>query len=226
MTKQFNDDGIPFPDPELMKKWHEAALRDLPSPQDVADLIVSLRWAAELDRIGAANKELPDRLTSIEYMLRSLRACLSTVPVLMEDGALAPLARLHTEIVDLAKGHKSKLFVPITTKPGNQGKGTAQDCIQGMAARALSEFIDAGEPAKQSADRIAQALRKGRRDMRDITGDTVKNWRARLNEGPGARGVSQDALNHYLAPLDIGSTPKARGEALIKAFRHRGEAIG
>ena len=73
MTMKLNDDGVPLPDPELMKKWREAALRDLPTPQvleeDFADLIAALRWASELDRIGAANKDLPDRLTSTEYML-------------------------------------------------------------------------------------------------------------------------------------------------------------
>jgi hypothetical protein len=57
---QFNDDGVPCPNPELMKKWREAALRDLPPPQDLAedfaDLIAAMRWASELDRIGAANK--------------------------------------------------------------------------------------------------------------------------------------------------------------------------
>jgi hypothetical protein len=67
---QLNDDGVPLPDPELMKEWREAALRDLPTPQilaeDFADLIAALRWASELDRIGAANKELPDKLTSTE----------------------------------------------------------------------------------------------------------------------------------------------------------------
>jgi hypothetical protein len=71
MTKQFNDDGFPYPNPELMKKWREAALRDLPPPQDLAedfaDLIAAMRWASELDRVGAANKELPDKLTSTEY---------------------------------------------------------------------------------------------------------------------------------------------------------------
>ena len=60
---QFNADGILKPNPELMKKWREAALRDLPPPQDLAenfaDLIVAMRWASELDRIGAANKVCP-----------------------------------------------------------------------------------------------------------------------------------------------------------------------
>src|ERR1700730_126914 len=85
MTMQFNDDDVPLPNPELMKKWREAALRDFPTPQDLAedfaDLIAAMRWASELGRIGAANKDLPDRLTSTEYMLRALLACFSTIPV-------------------------------------------------------------------------------------------------------------------------------------------------
>ena len=70
-------------------------------------------------------------------------------------------------------------------------------------------------------------MRKGRKDMRDVTGETVKNWRARLDEGPGARGAPEDALKHYLAQIDdIGSTSKMRGEYLLKALLERGESLG
>jgi hypothetical protein len=226
MTKQFNADGVPLPDPDFMKKWREAALRDLPPPQELAEhfaeLIAAMRWASELDRIGAANKELPDKLTSIEYMLRSLLTCFSTIPVLMKDGALAPLMRLRAAIVDLADGRQSELFVPIIKKPGNPGKGVVHTALQGLAARALAELA-----IKQASDRVANALRKGRKDMRDVTGETVKNWRKRLDEGPDG-GAPDDALQHYIAPLppEFGDTSKIRGERLLKALRERGEAIG
>jgi len=150
MTTQFNDDGIPLPDPELMKKWREAALRDLPTPQDLANLIAAMRWASELDRMGAANKDLPDKLTSTEYMLRMLLACFSTIPVLMKDSALAPLMRLHAAIVDLAAGRQSALFVPVVKKTGNPGKGVAHAAVQGVAARALAELVDFRRAAKAS----------------------------------------------------------------------------
>jgi hypothetical protein len=229
---QVNDDGVPSPDPELMKKWREAALRDLPTPQDLAedfaDLIAAMRWASDLDRIGAANKDLPDKLTSAEYMLRALLTCLSTIPVLMKDGALAPLMRLHAAIVDLAAGRQSDLFVPVIKKPGNPGKGIAHAAVQGFAARALAELVDSGEQVKQASERVAKALRKGRKDMRNVTGETVKNWRARLDEGAGARGAPDGALKHYIGelPPDIGSTSKMRGEYLLKALRERGESLG
>lgn len=229
MTMQFNDDGVPKPNPAQMKKWWEEVLRDLPPPQDLAenfaDLIVALRWASELDRKGAANKELPDRLTSTEYMIRSLLTCFLTIPTLLKGGHLAPLLRLQAAIVDLAAGRQSDLFVPVIKKPGNPGKGAAHAALQGFAARALAELVDSGEPVRQASDRIANALRKGRKNMRDVTGDTVKNWRARLDEGPGARGTPDDALQHYLAPLplDFGSTSKMRGEMLIKVLRERGD---
>ena len=227
---QFNADGILKPNPELMKKWREAALRDLPPPQDLAenfaDLIVAMRWASELDRIGAANKDLPDRLTSTEYTLRALLACFSTIPVLMKDGALAPLMRLQAAIVDLAAGRQSDLFVPVIKKPGHPGKGVAHTTIQGIAARAFAELVDSGEPVKQASDRVANAVRKGRKDMRDVAGETVRNWRKRLDEGPG--GAPDNALQHYIAPLppEIGSTSKIRGETLLKVLRERGEVSG
>lgn len=62
--QELDDDGVPLPDPELMKKWRAEALRDLPPPEDFAALIAGMRWASELDRIGAENRDLPDRLTS------------------------------------------------------------------------------------------------------------------------------------------------------------------
>lgn len=230
MIMQFNDDGLPLPDQELMKKWREAALRDLPPPQilaeDFADLIAAMRCAFELDRIGAANKDLPDGLTSIERMIMALLTCFSTIPVLREDGALAPLMRLHAAIVDLAAGRQSELFVPVIKKPGNPGKGVAHAAVQGFAARALTELVDSGEPVEQAADRVARAVREGRKDMGDVAGKTVKHWRARCKEGPGARGVPDDALEHYRATLDIYGTSKSRGEYLLKALRERGELLG
>jgi len=196
MTTQFNDDGVPWPDPELMKKWCEAALRDLPPPHELAenfaDLIAAMRWASELDRRGAANKELPDRLTSTEYMLRSLLTCFLTIPTLQKH--LGPLMRLKAAIVDLANGRQSELFVPVIKKPGAPRKSAVHAFVQGMAARALAELVDSGELVKQASDRVANAVRNGRKDMRDVRGETVKNWRARLEEGLGARGAPDDAL--------------------------------
>ena len=91
----------------------------------------------------------------------------------------------------------------------------------------LAELVDSGERVKQASDRVANAVRNGRKDMRGVTGETVRNWRARLEEGIGARGAPDDALKHYLALLDnIGSTPKAHGEYLLKALRERGESLG
>jgi hypothetical protein len=227
---QFNDDGVPWPDPEHIKKWREAALRDMPAPQelaeDFADLIAAMRWASELDRIGAKNKDLPDRLTSTEYMLGALATCFLTIPLLREGGQLAPLMRLQAAIVDLADGRQSDLFVPVIKKAGNPGKGVAYAMLRGLGARALDELVDSGEPVKQASDRVAKAVRKGRKDMHDVTGETVKNWRERLMEGP--RGAQDDAWKHYreALPPETGSTSKMRGETLLKSLRERGEIFG
>ena len=227
---RFDVDGVPVPDQELIKKWHEAALRDLPPPQVLAEnfayLIAAMRWASELDRIGAANKDLPARLTSTEYMLRALLTYFVTIPILREGGHLAPLMRLQAAIVDLAAGRQSDLFVPVIKKPGNPGKGVAHAALQGIAARTLAELVDSGEPVKQASDRVASAVRKGRKDMRNVTGETVKNWRERLMEGP--RGAQDDAWKHYMEslPPEAGSTSKMRGEYLLKVLRERGEIFG
>ncbi|MDQ6702870.1 MAG: hypothetical protein M3Z96_07085 [Pseudomonadota bacterium] len=114
----------------------------------------------------------------------------------MKGGDLAPLIRLHAAIIDLANGRQSDLFVPVSKKPGLPGKGVAHAAVQGIAARALAELVDSGEPVKQAAGKVANALRKGRKDMRNVTWETVKNWRSRLDEGPGARGTPEDALIH------------------------------
>jgi hypothetical protein len=227
---QFDDDGVPLPDPEFMKKWRQAALRDLPPTDELrenfADLIAAMCWASELDRIGAANKELPDKLTSTEYMLRALLVCFLEIPTLQNN--LGPLMRLKAEIVDLANGRQSELFVPVIKKPGAPRKSTVHAFVQGMTARTLDELVDSGEPVKQASERVANALRKGRKDLRDVTGDTVRNWRARLEEGPGASGAPDDAWQHYRAPLppDFGSTSKMRGENLLKMLRNGFPALG
>jgi hypothetical protein len=228
MQKNYNDEGLPLPDPELIAKWRKEALQNLPSPDDWADFIAHVRWAAELDRIGAMNKDLPDRLTSIDYMLRAFLTCFLKISVLGKNGNLAPLMRLRAAIVDLANGRQSELFTPVNKKPGHPGKGVALAYVQGFAARALSELVDSGEPVKTAAGRVANALRKGRKDMRGVDSNTIKNWRARLEEGPNARGAPDDALKQYLAPLPpgIGTTSKLRGESLLKALRENGEGLG
>jgi len=66
---KLNDDGVPLPDPELMKKWREAALRDLPTPQDLANLITAMRWASELDRIGGPGLWKSKPIAPLAYIL-------------------------------------------------------------------------------------------------------------------------------------------------------------
>ncbi len=77
------------------------------------------------------------------------------------------------------------------------------------------------------AKRIAKAVSAARRDMQDVTHETVKNWRERLEQGPGS-GAPEYAIGHYkqLKGDNLGDTSKRRGEALIKIIKTRGHAIG
>lgn len=225
--EQVDGDGLPFPDEKTIAAWRAEALRNPPDPMDVADLMVCLRWAAELDRQGVENPRLPAGMTAVERALNAVWVFLQKQPSLMRSGDAAPLGRLHAAIVDLADGRPSPLFKPVNTKRGNPGRSINYEIIQAFAARALCELIEAGEDPGESAGRVAKAVRAGRRDMPNVTHETVKNWRERLEQGPGP-GASENAIFNYeqLKEDNLGDTPKQRGEALIKIIKTRGHAIG
>jgi hypothetical protein len=213
---------------ELIDQWRKEAVAHMPAPEEWADFIVSLKCAVELDRLGskAEDLNLPEGMTAAQKSVYAI-LCLLKPRALVHDAYLSPLAKLHDAIVDLENGRVSDLFKPRKRRPGNPGKGVGYEVIQGLAARALTELIDGGDDPKLSAGRIATVLRGIRKAMKNVTGETVTNWRERIMQGPGP-GAPGWTIAHYNAalPENFGHTPKERGETLLLALKKNGATIG
>jgi hypothetical protein len=221
-------DSLPFPDEETITKWRAEALAHPPSPDAWADLIALLRWAAELDRRGIDNPDLPPGMTAPQKSLLALLKFLEQHHILMKCGDTGPLFRLYTAVVDLANGRVSPMFKPVERHVGNPGKGLGYETIQGMAAKTLDELVAAGDSPKDAAKRVAAALKKsGREDMENATPVTVIKWREHLREarkpGPGA---PENALRHFNETPWPGLSPRKRGEALLRALKQNAKAVG
>ncbi|CAN2533031.1 hypothetical+protein [Methylocapsa aurea] len=225
---EIDGNGLPFMDDETLAKWRAEALESLPLADDWADLVACLRWANELDRRGIEMEKLPKGLTAAERSLNAILLFMQRQPSLMREGGIAPLMRLHSAMVDVADGIASPLFKPVAKGSGRPGNGITVDTIKGFAARAMSELMEAGDTENDAATKVAKAIRKGRHsDMGDIETKTIKNWRDRLNSGIGP-GASAIAIQQYKEelPHDLGSTPRERGQALLRVLAERGRMLG
>jgi hypothetical protein len=223
----FDGGGLPFADNKTIDAWRAEALRELPQPNDWADFIAMLRHSAELDRQGYAHPGMPENATGCVHALKAVISLLQRQPGLMRRGDLALLLRLHGALVDLAAGRASPIFKPVHRAAGAPGKGATFAHIQGLAARALAELVDGGMPVRDAAQRVARALKTGRKDMGDVTPETIINWRERIEQGPGP-GAPEDAIRSFLEPLppSMGDTPLKRGNNLVKVLKERSAMLG
>ena len=125
-----------------------------------------------------------------------------------------PLLQLQAAIVDLADGRVSPMFKPRERPNRHPGKRQTDAFLMAMAARAMSELMEGGASEAAAALKVARAL--------GGKASTIKNWRDRLNQGPGP-GAPQAAVDHYRAPLPSwpGSTGTQRGERLLALMKER-----
>lgn len=150
----------------------------------LAELYLSLVWNAEQDQLGATNPKLPDGATTAERALYYIIGYLQNSPVLVRNGALDPLMRLHGALADLEKGRRSPMFDPVVTpRGGNPGTG-APDLIIGFAARAMDELIAAGARRNEAAKSVAKVVQP---QYREVTATTVAKWRDGCREGDRRR---------------------------------------
>jgi hypothetical protein len=191
---------------------------------DITDMIAALIETGSPD---ADTGELPPGLEAARRQIMIFHAFMSSIPDLQYREVLEPLRQLESAFADLADGRRTEMLTPVNRGKGNPGKPSIFTFLQGLAARALHEFVEAGELVKSASDRVAKAL-GGRNDMAKVTGATVRNWRARLQEmrdgSEPSPGAPLDAWMHYMAPLPpaYGATPKQRGEALLKFLSDHG----
>jgi hypothetical protein len=171
----------------LFRQRMQEVRQSPPDLVDVANMIAVISAAATRERDKVSKGETPDEREAVELCLQAVLQFLRKQPRFMERGDIAPLLRLHAALSDLSIGKTSDLLKPAKKlKSGSPGDGITRKFIKAIAARALSEFIKAGEDINHSASRIARALKSGRRDMGHVNAETVVNWRERFEQGEGA----------------------------------------
>jgi hypothetical protein len=223
-AEELDEDGLPRPDDATLAALRAEAKREPPSPDFWADLYASLVWAAELERCGARNAELPEGATTSEYALHAVIAFLQATPSLNRLAAIGPLLRLDTALVELADGRVSPMFKPVKKRGGSPGAGVPPVAI-GLAARAMDELIRAGSGRSEAARQVAIALQTA--GYRRVSAKTVANWRDGCNEGPGGR-VPGDAVKSFRDPLPpgMGDTPARRAASLLERLKRARALLG
>jgi hypothetical protein len=186
---------------------------------------VTLRCIAEIERRGLRNAELPPGVTGPERAQRAVLRFLQQQDCVMQHNAAAPILRLNSAISDLADGRVSPMFRPVNRRPGRRTTSRVEALIMGMAARAMSELMEAGATLDEAARQVAQAIRAGGViGHKKISAATVKNWRARIMEGPGA--APPEAIAHFREPLWPDATAARRGKNLLTVLRQAGARLG
>ena len=199
-----------------------------PLRSDIDEMLAAISVAATRDR----EKEPPNELESAELSLRLVVQFLEKQAGLMEQGDFQPLLRLHRALCDLIDGKQPDMLRPKKSRKGGRPRSDSlRTFYQARAARALSDFFDAGEDLEQSARRIAREVKVLGRSFRDVEWSTIVNWRERLEQGAGysaakleegvVPGATKDAVLEYLISIP-GQTPKERGENFMKAIARRG----
>ena len=185
-----------------------------------ATLYGSLRQAIEIQKAGGEFDNAPTGAMAAEAGLQAVVDFLQACPELMQAGAVGPLTVLSAALRDLQKGKRPSFLLPRNVTGGRPGTGEARAAVIGFAARAMKELMDAGETAPEAAKAVHKAIKVGKAaGWKKTSPATIKNWRARCEEGPGP-DISSRAIEHYKAPLpqDMGDTPTVRAKNLIKVL--------
>jgi hypothetical protein len=206
-------DGLPLPDQATFNalRSESGALTARPKASEWADLVAMLRWAAEVRRRGEDADNVPQGVTAARLALKAVIQFLQRECVL-KHGASMPLIELQAALTDLTNGRVSQMFKPVAKPSGNPGKSRSDAAFMGNSARAMSLLMEAGKSEKDAASRVGKVL--------GIEPSQVKNWRDRLNQGPGP-GAPRAAIDHYKARLPTwpDSTPLQQGERLLKVIK-------
>jgi hypothetical protein len=202
---RLDGDGLPYPSDQKLLQLRTEGLAHPPQPSDWAHLTAMLRHAAEMGRKGVGHPDLPPGMTEIQKSLFAVIEFLQKQPVLMHDDAVGPLLRLQSAILDLANGKASPLFKPVTRKAGSPGIGSGEAMVIGLAAKAMSLLMEAGEDKKAASLKVAIALRASGGNYKDTKAKTVADWRDRIHEGAGSGRISDLAIETYNHPLEVGT---------------------
>jgi hypothetical protein len=211
---ELNPDGLPVIDNETLQAWMAQALAEPPKVKDWAELVVQLRWAVEIERRGHQNAKLPPGMTATEYQLRAVVRFLDQQPALKPEKA--PLGRLLGAIGDLAHGLTSPMLKPVVRPARRPEMAQIEAMIRGLAAKALSLLMAAGQAKEQASRRIAAVL--GERP------ETIRAWHQSIGR---SRPTSPLSAEHYWAalPPEAGDAPALQAEFLLSRLHKHASSL-
>ena len=214
MTKRAGEaaQNMPMIDDATTEAWVAEAIENPLPLASWIDLTFQLRAVAH----GGAK----DETVLATAALHRIVAILEEQTIFIRDPeALIALKRLQGAMFGLWKGEVHPMFRPPPTL-GRPKIGDTKSQMRGTAARAMSELMAGGMAKHDAALAVANALR-GHKRLGTVTANVVTRWRARIEEGEGAPGVTDATLTAYRQPIpaDMGATPLERGRALIAELR-------
>ena len=227
VSSQENEDARE--DAELAEKWLVEASQHRPKADAWAMLFAGLRLDDHRDQRRRQRQEQEEldpeqaRQENLRFVAGSFTRVyefLNQHQMFREESTQRALAMMAAALMDVAGGRSSDLFIP--PKPrGRPKKPILETQVMGIAARALTELMEAGVSEDDAAAQVARAARAGRcSGYRKIDVKLVKGWRHRLNQGP-APGTPDMALARYKTPLPsiIANDANAKADFLLAILR-------
>jgi hypothetical protein len=208
--------SLPDLDAEEFAPWVRAVRDEPPKLLDLAELYCLLTAAAELDKRGTVLHNLPPGMTGPERALQAVTRFLLKQPQ-MRSGAVAPLIRLLAAMGDLANGTVSPMFQPRQRPRGQPHKAQANAAVIGLAARTLTELMNAGEKEENAARRVASVLKE--------RAATIKNWRRTILRSRSELEAAAAYYHEPLPPPDLGDTPGDRAKNLLTRLAARAQGL-
>lgn len=179
---------------------------------------LTLRLGVDLARAHAAHVD-PDNTDGRAGAVGALAAVcafIDAIPPFKEADLSLPLRALQDALHRLDESSGTPPMLRPTKEKGRPARTLDEGVLALVAAVAMEAAMRAGQPMQQAAGRVADLLhRRGYSAAgKPITAATVKNWRARLNEGPGRMDkLLTDQWHRCLAQMNAAPSIARRGPA-------------
>ena len=160
MSVSINEADAKKPDNDLVRFWLKDAKSRAPDATAWAKLVTELRIAAYREQNKLEDERLPPGMTSVVATVLAIYEFLDAHDFIKQERLLIPASRLAMALHDLGQGKRSSLLSPVHV--GDTRKSTVQANVSAIAARALSEMVENGEPLKASALTVSRAVREGK----------------------------------------------------------------
>lgn len=190
------------------------------------DLVAVLKRSAALERQRLASpSEENDKLPSQRLMQDLLTLLARQELFRLRPDYLFCLSKLADALWELNEG-RTRPMLRATEHAKKPGQSSLHATIKGLAARAMSELMEAGISREKAARRVSAALSEANKQglaegtrSPSVTWKTVAGWRDKVKEGPSESEAPTFRLAYQMNLNDDGSTPLERGEQLLEQIR-------